>query len=146
MKILATVILLPLVLSSRPVFGQVTGARADTAAQPDGLKSWLPSKLVPGAFYMPLVGEGAKSGAYVYRFKAPPGTRIPAHWHTQTMHQTVLSGTLLTVMGESLDSAACSGLALVGSSSRQPTCGTSNGLRARRLSMSRRKFQLKHSS
>jgi quercetin dioxygenase-like cupin family protein len=105
MRILATVILPPLVLLSRPVSGQVTGARADTTAQPDGLKSWLPSKLVPGAFYMPLVGEGAKSGPYVFRFKAPPGTRIPAHWHTQTMHQTVLSGTLLTVMGESLDSS-----------------------------------------
>lgn len=59
---------------------------------------------MPGVFYMPLVGEGTRPGAYVYRVRAPHGFRIPPHWHTKTMHLTVLSGALILVMGESLDS------------------------------------------
>jgi quercetin dioxygenase-like cupin family protein len=59
---------------------------------------------MPGVFYMPLLGEGTKPGAYVYRVRAPNGLRVPPHWHTKTMHLTVLTGTLAIVMGESLDS------------------------------------------
>jgi quercetin dioxygenase-like cupin family protein len=60
---------------------------------------------MPEVFYMPLLGEGTKPGAYVYRVRAPNGFRIPPHWHTKTMHLTVLTGTLVLVMGESLDSS-----------------------------------------
>jgi len=83
--------------------GQASRTGAD-AGSPAGLTEWRPSKLMPGVFYMPLLGEGTKPGAYVYRVRAPNGLRIPPHWHTKTMHQTVLSGTLIMVMGESLDS------------------------------------------
>ncbi len=88
------------------VFGLTSAAaqRTDSAAAPAGLSEWRPSLTVPGAFYMPLLGDRAKPGVYVYRFKAPNEARIPAHWHTRTMHQTVLVGTLITIMGEPLDS------------------------------------------
>jgi len=37
---------------------------------------------------MPLLGEGTRTGAYVYRVRASDGILIPPHWHTQTMHLT----------------------------------------------------------
>ncbi len=63
------------------------------------------AKLTPGLFFMPLLGDRTKPGPCVYRLLAPHGFRIPPHWHTKTMHQTVLAGRLIIVMGESLDSS-----------------------------------------
>lgn len=83
---------------------QATGVGADSG-RTAGLNEWHASKTVPGVFYMPLLGEGTRPGAYVYRVKAPNGLLIPPHWHTKTMHQTVLAGTLILVMGEPLDSS-----------------------------------------
>ena len=82
--------------------GQAAVHGADSASSPS-LNQWHPSTSFPGVFYMPLLGDATKPGAYVYRIKVPNGLRIPAHWHTKTMHQTVLSGTFITVMGEPLD-------------------------------------------
>ena len=82
--------------------GQATVQASDSASSA-GVNQWHPSQSFPGVFYMPLLGDATKPGAYVYRVKAPHGLRIPAHWHTRTMHLTVLSGTLVTVMGEPLD-------------------------------------------
>jgi quercetin dioxygenase-like cupin family protein len=90
-------------LSPLQLSGQASGPGADSG-RPAGLTEWQPSKLMPGVFYMPLLGEGTKPGAYVYRVRAPNGFRVPPHWHTKTMHLTVLTGTLVIVMGESLDS------------------------------------------
>jgi quercetin dioxygenase-like cupin family protein len=92
------------VLSPLRLSGQSSGPAADSG-RPAGLTEWHPSKLMPEVSYMPLLGEGTKPGAYVYRVRAPNGFRIPPHWHTKTMHLTVLTGTLVLVMGESLDSS-----------------------------------------
>jgi quercetin dioxygenase-like cupin family protein len=70
---------------------------------PAGLPAWQPSKATPGVFFMPLLGESGKPGAYVYRVRVQHGLRIPPHWHTQPLHLTVLAGTLAIVMGEPLD-------------------------------------------
>jgi hypothetical protein len=75
------------------------------AERPAGLTEWQPSQQMPGVFYMPLLGEATKPGAYVYRVRAPHGLRIPPHWHTKTMHLTVLTGTLMIAMGEPSDSS-----------------------------------------
>ena len=103
MKSLVGLALLLGTLSPLRLSGQDSGPGADSG-RPAGLTEWHPSKLMPGIFYMPLLGEGTKPGAYVYRVRAPNGFRIPPHWHTKTMHLTVLTGTLIIVMGESLDS------------------------------------------
>jgi len=65
---------------------------------------WQDSKLTPGVSVMNLLGSRTEPGPYVYRVKARNGVRIPPHWHTQTMHLTVLSGRFVMAMGESLDS------------------------------------------
>jgi quercetin dioxygenase-like cupin family protein len=52
---------------------------------------------------MGLEGDDTLSGPYVYRIKAPGGARVAAHAHNQSMHQRVLQGALLTVIGTPLD-------------------------------------------
>lgn len=91
-------------LSPLGLAGQSSDPEAE-AGHPAGLTEWLPSKL-PGVSYMPLVGEATRAGAYIYRIRASDGVLIPPHWHTQTMHLTILSGTLVMVMGGSADSSS----------------------------------------
>ncbi len=86
------------------LLGSLSPLRLSGQASAAGLTEWQPSKQMPGVFYMPLLGEATKPGPYVYRVRAPSGFRVPPHWHTKTMHLTVLTGTLAMVMGESLDS------------------------------------------
>ena len=90
-------------LSPLRLSGQASRPGLDSA-RAAGLTDWQASKRTPGVFFMTLLGEATKPGAYVYRVRAPNGLRIPPHWHTKDMHLTVLSGTLVIVMGESLDS------------------------------------------
>ena len=84
-------------LSPLGLAAQSSDAQAESDL-PAGLTEWLPSQVLPGLSYMPLVGEGGKAGAFVYRIRASDGVRIPPHWHTRTMHLTILSGTLVMVM------------------------------------------------
>ena len=96
MKCLVGTFVLVAILSPLRLSGQVAAA---------GLTGWQPSKAMPEVSYMTLVGDRTKPGPYVYRVKAPNGLRIPPHWHTQTMHLTVLTGTLVMAMGESPDTS-----------------------------------------
>jgi quercetin dioxygenase-like cupin family protein len=52
---------------------------------------------------MGLEGDDTLSGPYVYRIKAPDGARVAAHAHNQAMHQRVLQGAMVTVIGMPLD-------------------------------------------
>lgn len=104
MKSLVGLAILCGALAPLQLSGQASAPGAD-AGRPAGLTEWQPSRLMPGVFYLSLVGEGTKPGPYVYRVRAPHGLRIPPHWHTKTLHLTVLSGTLMLVMGEALDSS-----------------------------------------
>jgi hypothetical protein len=96
MKRLVGVCLVVAVLSPLRLSGQ---------APATGLTEWRPSTATPEVFYMTLVGGRTTPGPYVYRVKAPDGLRIPPHWHTQAMHLTVLTGTLVMAMGESPDTS-----------------------------------------
>jgi quercetin dioxygenase-like cupin family protein len=75
------------------------------AVQPDAIKwSAPPPMLPPGAQQAVLVGDPAKAGsAYVLRFKAPAGYKIPAHTHPGDENVTVLKGSMHIGMGDKLD-------------------------------------------
>lgn len=49
---------------------------------------------------------GAPAGDYTVRLAFPAGYRFPAHWHPNAEHVTVLSGTFLLAMGDTVDPAA----------------------------------------
>jgi quercetin dioxygenase-like cupin family protein len=63
-----------------------------------------PPVLPKGARIAVLHGDPTKPGPYTARLKAPSGYKIPAHWHTQDEQLTVVQGTLMLRMGESMQS------------------------------------------
>ncbi len=53
-----------------------------------------------------LHGDPSKNGTFALRFKMPDGYKIPPHWHTQDEQLTVISGTFMLHMGDTMDAAA----------------------------------------
>jgi hypothetical protein len=98
-------IMLPIFLSPPEISAQQAPHTGEAVVVPSGKGQWIPTKLLAGAFYLPLVGQGSKPEEYVYRLKAPNGAFVPPHWHGQTLHISVLSGTLMAVMGAPFDSS-----------------------------------------
>ena len=65
-----------------------------------------PPSLPKGAQIAVLYGDPFKSGPFTLRLKMPSGYKIPPHWHTQDEQLTILSGTFLLHMGDTMDAAA----------------------------------------
>jgi hypothetical protein len=65
-----------------------------------------PPDLPRGAQIAVLYGDPSKKGPFTIRFKMPDGYAIAPHWHTQDENLSVLSGTLLLHMGDSMDAPA----------------------------------------
>ena len=53
-----------------------------------------------------LSGDLMGDGPYVIRLAFPDGYRFPPHWHPMTENVTVLEGTFLLAMGDSVDESA----------------------------------------
>jgi hypothetical protein len=92
-------------------------ARADDAAQPPKSEAvhlnpkdmkWgdPPPDLPNGAKVTVLHGDPSKSGPFTIRLKAPSGYKVPPHWHTSDENLTVISGTLVLHMGDSMKADA----------------------------------------
>ena len=60
----------------------------------------------PGAKRAIVHGDPSTSGDYILRLKFPDGYEVPAHWHTQAEHVTVLQGTFMLGMGDRFDRSA----------------------------------------
>ena len=71
-----------------------------------GLTEWRPGATLPGSAAMRLLGDPSKPELFVARFRYPDGAGVGPHWHTTTLHITVLSGTLVLGMGDKVDSTA----------------------------------------
>ena len=65
-----------------------------------------PPDLPKGARVAVLHGDPSKADAFTLRLKFPDGYKIPPHWHTQDEQLTVLSGTLVLHMGDTMTSEA----------------------------------------
>ncbi|MDB4954732.1 MAG: putative signal peptide protein [Myxococcales bacterium] len=61
-----------------------------------------PPDLPKGAQVAVLRGDPTKAGAFTLRLKMPAGYKIPPHWHSQDEELTVLSGTLMLHMGDTM--------------------------------------------
>ena len=53
-----------------------------------------------------LQGNPEEAAPYVVRLSFPAGYRFPPHWHPMAENLTVISGTFLLAMGETVDTAA----------------------------------------
>jgi len=65
---------------------------------------WAPGipDLPKGVEMAVLSGDPAKSGLYALRLKMPDGYKIPPHWHTQDEQLTIIDGTLVLHMGDTM--------------------------------------------
>ncbi|HEY0766901.1 MAG TPA: cupin domain-containing protein [Steroidobacteraceae bacterium] len=62
-----------------------------------------PPALPPGAKMAVLAGDPASTGLITIRIKMPAGYKVPPHWHPTDEHVTVLTGSLLLGMGDTLE-------------------------------------------
>src|SRR5437879_13049052 len=69
--------------------------------------AWGPAPAVfpAGAKLAVLQGDPSKDALYPVRLDMPSGYKIPPHFHPTVEHVTVISGTFLVGMGDSLDAA-----------------------------------------
>jgi quercetin dioxygenase-like cupin family protein len=63
-----------------------------------------PPDLPKGGKMAVLFGDPHKKGMFTVRVKFPDGYKVPPHWHTNDEELTVLSGTVLFRMGDSMTS------------------------------------------
>ncbi|MCI0350714.1 MAG: cupin domain-containing protein [Acidobacteriales bacterium] len=83
--------------------GSVHATHGMSTSAPEDLK-WKPIR--PGNEMAVVYGDPSKPGElYAVRFRFADGFKVPAHWHPQDEHATVLQGTLLLGMGEKWDAA-----------------------------------------
>ena len=75
---------------------------------PGGVVEWKagPPALPSGVQAAILEGDPTKPGPFTMRLKFPSGTKVRPHFHSDTEHATVVSGTLHIGMGEHFDSTA----------------------------------------
>lgn len=67
--------------------------------------TWGPAPAVfpAGAKMAVLQGDPSQTAMFTVRLDFPDGYRFPAHWHPTDEHITVISGTFLVGMGDSID-------------------------------------------
>jgi len=65
-----------------------------------------PPDLPKGAEIAVLHGDPAKKAPFTVRLKFPVGYKIPPHWHTKDEQLTILSGTLILHMGDTMEAPA----------------------------------------
>ena len=107
---------LPLVVTF-VVSAAVSSSRADEtnkgAAKPDAVFinaaeiKWgdAPPSLPKGAKLAVMTGDPSKKAPFTVRLKMPAGYKVPPHWHTQDEQLTILSGTFVLHMGDTMDAA-----------------------------------------
>jgi len=112
MKTLATPIAFALLMTA-PAFAADTAKKAD-AAKPGAVSmnadeiKWgpAPPDLPKGAEMAVLHGDPGKKAPFTLRLKMPAGYKIPPHWHTKDEQLTILSGTFILHMGDTMDAPA----------------------------------------
>ena len=97
-------------VSSADSMGNAAAAAAPTIVMPDSL-TWTPVKGIDGAMMAVVYGDPTKAGSvYTLRLKLADGTKIPAHWHNDSERVTVLSGTFMVGVGNTMDMASMKAL------------------------------------
>jgi quercetin dioxygenase-like cupin family protein len=76
-----------------------------TIVTPETAK-WQPVPVFKGFQMAVIVGNPAKAGAYyAYFLKVPAGGTAPPHFHAMTENVTVISGTAMFGLGDTIDAA-----------------------------------------
>jgi quercetin dioxygenase-like cupin family protein len=99
-----------LALSYAVASAQMTGtAAAPTIVTVDDTK-WMPGTgMMKGADVAVLTGDPTKADYYAIRLRLPPNTTFAPHYHGDTEHVTVISGTVYLGLGDKVDTASAKG-------------------------------------
>lgn len=101
-----------LTISCSIAYAQTSGtstAAAPTIVTMDTTK-WTPGTgMMKGADVAVLSGDPTKAGYYAIRLRLPPNTTFAPHYHADTEHVTVISGTVYFGMGDKVDRANAKG-------------------------------------
>jgi hypothetical protein len=83
-------------------------AKSDAVSMNAAELKWgdAPPNLPKGAQLAVMSGDPSKKAPFTIRLKMPSGYKIPPHWHTQDENLTVLSGTFVLHMGDTMDAPA----------------------------------------
>lgn len=108
------IVALALLVSAAPVVRAADAPKKSTRPKPAAVSmstdeiKWgeVPPALPKGAQIAVLHGDPFRKGPFTLRFKMPDGYKIPPHWHTQDEQLTILSGTLVLHMGDTMDAPA----------------------------------------
>ena len=102
---LARIILIAVALGAFSAVAAAAGP-APTVVTPDS-GNWQPVPQFKGWQMAPIVGNPDKAGAYyAYFLKAPAGGKAPPHYHKMTENVTVISGTIMFGVGDTMNEAA----------------------------------------
>lgn len=101
-----------LVLPTVPAMADTTvsAAAKPTMVTPSQLQ-WVASPTLPAGTTMAVIdGDPTKAGWYTIRLHLPNGTVFPPHFHGDTEYVTVLQGTLMVGIGDTVDKTKMSAL------------------------------------
>ena len=104
MKTLSATIALAL-LATTPAFAAAGKPKAEAMSINAAEIKWRPAPpdLPGGAEMAVLHGDPSKKAPFTLRLKAPAGFKIPPHWHSNDEYLTILVGTLILHMGDTMD-------------------------------------------
>jgi hypothetical protein len=100
--------------SKKAAAGKSEAASKSDAAKADAVTltpkeiKWsdAPPDLPKGAQMSVLHGDPTKKDEFALRLKFPSGYKIPPHWHTNDEQLTIISGTFVIHMGDTMDAPA----------------------------------------
>lgn len=91
------------VLAMLCVVAPVPGHAQDaTLVNPDQMK-WAPADVIPGVESAVLSGDPAKQQPFILESRWPAGSKIGPHWHSNTEHIIIISGTGTVGMSDNFD-------------------------------------------
>lgn len=109
MKFTMTVVL-TLLLAGGGAIVRASSSAAPAMFTPDTLHWVAGTGDEKGRMVAVLVGHPSKTGTYIVRYKLPDGYTAAPHWHDTDYYLTVLQGTLLWGVGETIDRSKATAL------------------------------------
>lgn len=94
---------------SLPVLASAS-APAPTIVTPDQTQWTAAANMGSGVEMAVLFGNPAASGPFVLRLRLQDGTKFPPHYHNDTERVTVISGTLLVGLGDTMNESQMTAL------------------------------------
>jgi quercetin dioxygenase-like cupin family protein len=110
MKALHAFLAVLLLLPALPASADTPSADAPVIVMPSQLQ-WVSSPMLPpGGKVAVLQGDYTKAGWYTLRFSLPDGASFAPHAHGTTEYVTVLQGTLMVGLGDTVDKSKMTAL------------------------------------